>query len=492
MLRVVVFVCGAVVMILELAASRIIAPYLGTSIVVWTGLIGIILGSLSLGYWWGGKIADKNANYKRLGIILAISAVLTALISYFKPVLSLIQNIDSLEFGAILSTLILFAPATVVLGMVTPYAVRLAIRSIDDSGKTVGNLYAISTLGSIIGTFLGGFFLISIFGNARIISILSITLALCSLFIFLIENTNHKRTYLLFLIFLAPLLFPAPGLLLHSGDILVTDVDTRYNRMWVIDRIDKETKRPARYITNTTEVTQSGMFIDNPTELLFKYAKFFDYAEYFRPNFNSSLMIGAGAYSYPKHYLDKFSDATMDVVEIDPIMTDIARRYFALKDSPKLNIFHEDGRTFLNKNTKKYDLVFMDAFLSYWAIPYQLTTEEAVQRIYSGLNDDGVAFVNMISGIEGPAGSFFRAEYATYAKIFPQLYVFKVNQSVAPDKIQNLVLVATKYKNKPAFLKTKDSNDILSNLWIKKIVTDISPLNDDFAPVEYLNSRAFF
>ena len=194
MLRVVVFVCGAVVMILELAASRIIAPYLGTSIVVWTGLIGIILGSLSLGYWWGGKIADKNANYKRLGIILAISAVLTALISYFKPVLSLIQNIDSLEFGAILSTLILFAPATVVLGMVTPYAVRLAIRSIDDSGKTVGNLYAISTLGSIIGTFLGGFFLISIFGNARIISILSITLALCSLFFFLIENTNHTRT----------------------------------------------------------------------------------------------------------------------------------------------------------------------------------------------------------------------------------------------------------------------------------------------------------
>src|SRR3989344_3818377 len=491
-LRVVVFVCGAVVMILELTASRIIAPYLGTSIIVWTSLIGIILGSLSFGYWWGGKIADKTANYKRLGIILATSAVLTALISYFKPVLSLIQKINSVEVGAILATLILFAPATVTLGMISPYAVRLAMRSVEGSGRTVGNLYAISTVGSIVGTFLGGFFLISIFGNTKIITILSLVLALCSLLVFLVENKNYEQPRLFFFsLFLLPFFFPTSGLLLSSDETLVADVDTRYNRMWIIDKIDPETKRPVRYITNTREVTQSGMFVDNPTELLSKYAEFFDYAEHFYPNFSSSLMIGAGAYSYPKHYLEKFPKATMDVVEIDSKLTALAQQYFALKESPRLSIFHEDGRTFLNKNTNKYDVVFMDAFLSYWAIPYQLTTEEAIQRIYNSLNDSGVVIVNMISGIEGLAGSFFRAEYATYAKIFPQVYVFQVDPPRASDKIQNIVFIATKYRDKPDFLNTKN-NVISKNLWLKKIVLDISPLTDDFAPVEYLNLNTIF
>ena len=182
-LEIIVFICGAVVMILELVGSRVLAPYVGTSIIVWTSLIGIILGSLSLGYWWGGKIADRKPNYKTFSMIIFIPAVYIGLITFLKSiVLEFLQNnIFSIHIGATLATLILFAPPSVLLGMISPYAVRLKIRDLDHSGATVGSLYAISTIGSIVGTFLAGFVLIAYCGSTNILLILSLILILTSI-----------------------------------------------------------------------------------------------------------------------------------------------------------------------------------------------------------------------------------------------------------------------------------------------------------------------
>jgi predicted membrane-bound spermidine synthase len=156
MLGVIVFLCGAVVMILEMVGSRILAPYLGTSIVVWTSLIGIILGCLSIGYWWGGQLADENPSYRSLSLIILLAGLFVATIALSKSyVLELLQrHAGTIHLGATLGTLLLFAPPSILLGMVSPYAVRLKMRDLRDSGRTVGNLYAISTMGSIFGTFL--------------------------------------------------------------------------------------------------------------------------------------------------------------------------------------------------------------------------------------------------------------------------------------------------------------------------------------------------
>ena len=183
LLEVVVFLCGAIVMILEIVGARVLAPYLGTSIFVWTSLIGIILGSLSLGYWWGGKLADRRPSYRAFALIICLSGIFVTLITFSKEIVLLaIQGaISDVRMGAAVATLALFAVPSVLLGMVSPYAVKLRVDDLDKSGATVGYLYAISTIGSIIGTFLAGFVLIAYFGNTRILLVLAIALVVTSL-----------------------------------------------------------------------------------------------------------------------------------------------------------------------------------------------------------------------------------------------------------------------------------------------------------------------
>ena len=141
-LEIIVFICGAVVMILELVGSRVLAPYVGTSIFVWTSLIGIILGSLSLGYWWGGKMADKNPNYKIFSVIILFVAILICLTALIKPIiLNFFQlYLNDVRSNSIISTIILFSPASIMLGMVSPYAARW-LRAIRGLSLSSGSLF---------------------------------------------------------------------------------------------------------------------------------------------------------------------------------------------------------------------------------------------------------------------------------------------------------------------------------------------------------------
>ena len=178
MLHCCVFLCGAALMIIELTGSRILAPFLGTSLVVWTSLIGIILASLSLGAWWGGILADRRPSARLLGRIVLLAAWATAAIGLSKSwVLPFLQGAGSLHVTAIVATLVLFAPASVLLGMVAPFAVRLQLADTEAAGRTAGSLYALSTIGSIAGTFLAGFVLIAWVGSTAILFITAAVLA---------------------------------------------------------------------------------------------------------------------------------------------------------------------------------------------------------------------------------------------------------------------------------------------------------------------------
>ena len=184
-LEFVVFLCGAVVMTFELLGSRILGPYFGTSIFVWTSLIGIIMGSLSLGYYFGGKIADKNSSFKNLSLIILLSAVFIGVTILTKdywlifPQLIFANN----QVSSIFASIVLFLPANICLGMVSPYAIKLKMNNLETSASTAGNLSAISTLGSIVGTFLSGFYLIPNFGTNKLLIIILITLIFTSLII---------------------------------------------------------------------------------------------------------------------------------------------------------------------------------------------------------------------------------------------------------------------------------------------------------------------
>src|SRR5687767_9475679 len=164
-----VFVCGAVVMIYEIIGSRIVAPFIGTSTYVWTSLIGVILAALSLGYWIGGRVADRRADAKVLaGVIFLAGGLVSVTVLVGEVVLTGVAAMPvGLEIRSLLASLLLFAPAGVALGFVTPYAVKLKMSSLEESGRTVGRLYALSTIGSIAGTFLAGFFLVPFVGSVR-------------------------------------------------------------------------------------------------------------------------------------------------------------------------------------------------------------------------------------------------------------------------------------------------------------------------------------
>jgi spermidine synthase len=480
LLEIVVFLCGAVVMMLELAGSRVMAPFLGTSLIVWSSLIGLILGALSLGYWFGGKLSDRDPNWRQFSGIILIAAVFVALTAWLKqPILVMIQTyIKDIRFGSLLATLILFAPASFLLGMISPYAVRLKIQNIDTSGEIVGNLYAISTLGSIFGTFLAGFYLLTRFGSSDLLYILAITLAVTSIIAFCKSGIKIKAAVLSVIILSAALAGQAAAISEKNGLI---DRDSAYQRILIYNSKDGRTGRPTRLLKTDNFSVQSGIFLDGE-DLVFDYTKFYRIARHFNPDIKTALMIGGAAYTYPRDFLREYPSSTMDVVEIDPMVTELAKKYFGLKDNPRLNIFHADGRIYLNQNTKRYDAIYGDAFKSYNP-PYQLTTKESAERIYESLADNGVVLINIISSVEGYKGQFLRAEYKTFKELFPEVYVFAVS---TPDAYtpQNLMLVAM--KQKPASMASGDPElqKFLTHLWTKKITDDMPILTDDFAPVD--------
>lgn len=488
LLEITVFVCGAVIMIFELVGSRVLGPNFGTSIFVWTSLIGIILGSLSLGYYFGGKIADKKPNLNDLSLIIFLSAIFIGLMILIKDwlLISLQNNFTDIRLASVLASLILFLPASLLLGMVSPYAVKLKMENLNTSGRTVGNLYAISTAGNIIGTFLSGFYLIPHFGTNKLLIILAIALIINS--IMLTINKLIKTKIAVLIIFITG--WQAIGGLNYISEANgFIDVDTAYNRLWIYNRLDYYTNKPVKVMGINNE-NHSSMFL-NSDELVNEYTKYYHLAKHFNPNFKTTLMFGGAGYSYPKNFLLTYPEATIDVVEIDPKVTELAKKYFNLKENLRLAIYHEDGRVYLNKTGKKYDVIFGDAFSSRYSLPYQLTTKEAVQKNYDILNNGGVVILNIISAIEGEKGKFLRAEYATYKNIFPQVYLFPVKEISDGTEVQNIILVASKSKmNQKLNDANQELNEYLKHLWKKEIELDMPILTDDYAPVDYYIGQA--
>ncbi len=489
LLETVVFASGALVMIYEIIGSRILAPFIGTSTYIWTSLIGVILGSLSLGYWFGGKMADQNPKLRVLSVVMFFGgAILSATILVQNIVLSIIgSSTVRLEIKAIIAALILFAPASVLFGFVTPYAVRLKMQTVENAGKTVGRLYALSTVGSIFGTFLAGFFLLPFVGSIRTMYLLAGLMFGLSILLAPFKQ-NVQSIFLL-------LLFPFAVLVneLFAYSLIVSnkmhDFDTQYNRVQIYDSTENLTGKPIRVLLTDPNSTQSAMYLESD-ELALNYAKYYHLMRHFNPKFQKTLIIGGAAYSFPKEYLRSYPDKKIDVVEIDPQMTEAARKYFNLQDSPNLQIFHEDGRVFFNQNTTKYDVILIDAFTSIYSVPFQLTTVEAVREMSKSLNENGVIIVNLISAFEGDGAKFLQTEVKTYQEVFPNVILFKAKTEMPAQIPQNAILVATKSADLKFESKDELISTLLKNRYEKPLDSSLPILTDDLAPVEYYNSLA--
>jgi spermidine synthase len=488
-LEITVFVCGALVMIYEIIGSRIVSPFIGTSTYVWTSLIGVILASLSLGYWIGGRVADRRPDPKLLAmVIFAAGGAVSLTILVRDLVLTGVAAAPTgLEIKSVLASILLFAPASVALGFVPPYAVKLKMISLDDTGKTVGRMYALSTVGSIVGTFAAGFLLIPFVGSVRSLYIVAAVLFALALLIAPLAFT--RASFSAVVLFLLAIAGSEASIYHLQRTSELIDIDTEYSRVQIFRTTDPKTGRPMRAMATDPHYVQSAMYLDGD-DLALRYTPFYHLVRHFRPDFRTALMIGGAGYTFPQEYLRKYTDATIDVVEIDPRMTEIAREHFRLREDPRLNVFHEDGRVFLNRaGSATYDAVFIDAFGSLFTVPYQLTTIEAVRHVRRVLDDRGVVIFNIGAAIRGRSSGFLQAEIATYQAVFERVYLFKVNLETADERTQNIIIVACRSEcSTDDRGGDADISRLLLHRYTGNIPLDMPVLTDDLAPVEYYNS----
>lgn len=470
-------------MMLELAGARLLAPYFGNSLFVWTSLIGVMLGFMSLGYYLGGRLADARLDPANLFWILIGSGISVALITFaegaFLPALA--QG-SSLRLFAVFSAMVLFAVPSTLLGMVSPYCIRLRMHAVEDSGRTIGSLYAISTLGSIVGTFAAGFWLISMLGTRDLIMALAVALGLLSLLVVRWVPVVWQRVAGLGVL-VGLIVLSAAGVAEGAETI-----DTQYDRYFLRQVVDPRTGAPLIALSRDNRGAESAAYLDTREPYAFDYYSYYDLAPEIAGGIDSALLIGGGTFSYPRLFVADNPSARMDVVEIDPALYGIAKAEFGYVEDRRIRPYFEDGRTFLNRATGPYDAIFMDAFKSEATVPYQLTTLETWERCSEVLDEDGIVVMNVIASPSDERSAFFNALFATISDVFPQVRAYRVQVDDSDQAVHNTMIVAAKSSDTDIEAAVRRANPELAS----KLIVGYEPpsdalvLTDDHAPVDQL------
>lgn len=476
-----VFFCGAIGMMLELVAARVLSPYVGSSNLIWTTIIGIMLISMSIGYSIGGKIADKKPDMNILSFLILLGAFFTSLIPIFETVLvkTMSQISDNLVFIAIVTSALIFGIPSFIVATVSPFAVKLrdSEKNHESVGKTSGRVSSLSTIGSIVGTFLAGFVLIPNLGVRTIILITTIILFLLAFIIYDKKDIKYVCSMIVILLVLLGLNYYGKVLFEKSNPDIIEDVDSEYSRIWVKQIGNSQVSYKAMQVDTGTE-----SYINEETnEMGARYLYFYDLFDYYNKDAMSTLMVGGAAYTYPTYYLNKYQDKTIDVSEIDDKMTELAVKDFGLDiNNPRLTIYHQDGRSFLNYTKNEYDTILIDAFKGLNA-PFELTTYEALTNAKNALNDNGMVITNILSSLEGEEEDFIKYEYATYKKVFDDVKLFKVTDAKAEER-QNLILVGFKGDKNINEEKYDEYEDFLARE-VTNFSSDREIVTDNYAPI---------
>ena len=481
-----IFVSGAVVMALELVGSRLLAPVYGDSIFVWGSLIGIVMTSLSVGYFIGGRLADRQPSFLNFSLIILSAGVFTLLIPSTSSMVLEVVSYSGLgdRYGPVLSSILLLAIPTTLLGMVSPYAIRLATDSLVKVGGISGSLYSISTAGSICGTFFTVFVLIPAFNVRSIILSLGVVLVAASLIG--LAWGLRVLSIIIIAVMMVPPAFLGGSVAIREGTI-VYQKDTPYNTLTVVDNEERGVR--TIYLNN---MPHSAMYLNGSNSAVFTYTDYFNLAFVFNPGVESVLFIGGGGFSGPKQFLEYYPDVDIDVVEIDPQVVKAARDYFNVSDDPRLRVSVDDGRAFLG-GAGKYDIVVLDAYSKTY-VPFHLMTLEFFEALDEHLEPDGILVSNLISSLIGDTSDLLRAEYKTINLVFPQVYLFYTRTSLM-SQVQNIILIAAKTTNRQSIedltataMEAPERSETLvkysKTLFESEVRTeDLPVLTDDYAPV---------
>jgi spermidine synthase len=438
LLAIILLISGAVVMMYELVGTRVVAPYLGASTYVWTSIIGVVLASLSLGYWLGGNWADNRPAIYKLAPIFGLASILVACTGWLSMVVGVLVQMNELplEVEASLAALILFAPTATLLGFISPYITRLQVRSLATMGKRLGAMAAFSTIGSIIGTFLAGFWLIPLFGTEQLLLIIACILMLLGM---ACAALGRQWRMMIGVLIVASLVVG-----IRQLDISRTteiDVDTAYSRVKVEHFSEPSTGRPMVVLKTDAGEAQSAMYLDGD-DYVFAYTKLMDVFAVVQPRPKQALILGGAGYTMPRHLVQWESEPTVTVVEIDPDMTELARQHFKLVDHPRLSIKHADARTFLSTSDTQFDVIMIDVFSHGYGIPFHILTKQSLHAFQQRLQPDGVIVANVIGAPQGKHDALVGSIYKTFLTQFPTVLLFSTHPD-KPTTLQNVIILAT-------------------------------------------------
>jgi spermidine synthase len=456
----VAFVTGAIVMSFEMLGSRYLNPYFGSGIYTWAALISTVLIALTAGYFFGGALADRTVSPALLALTVIIGSVyLLALPSFAQAVLeAVLAAIDDIRLGSLMSALaLMFFPVTF-LGMYSPFAIRLLLRSAQRSGRVSGAVYGISTAGAIVGTLGTTFVLIPAIGSR------AITLALGTLGLLaglgLLALARRRAAAALVVIALAATSVPvtrADSLiddavrtgLLARADGRVAHIETEYNDVFI-------TKRGHQLVMSFQikgwDYTESVSNLLNPDDLPLRYAQVMTIATIYPEAPRRILMLGLGGGSIST-YLGRFMpDAAVTTVEIDPGVITAAKTYFGLRESERMRYRAGDGRVFLNRDSKRYDLILVDAYRGGY-VPFHLLTREFYGLVKQRLAPGGAAAFNVHDG-----SKLYASTVKTLGEVFAALDLYPTGRgeviavaTAASADVQTLERRAAALQNQHGF-----------------------------------------
>ncbi|GCE13054.1 spermidine synthase [Tengunoibacter tsumagoiensis] len=495
-LIILVFICGLTSLALEMCASRLLGAYFGTSLFIWGNLIGLILLYLTIGYFVGGRLADRYPSEQVLCIITATASVTIALIPFVcQSILSwsvtgMAQVSVSIFYSSLVGTMLLFALPVTLLGLVSPFAIRLLAKDIKHSGRISGSLYAISTVGSILGAFLPVLWLIPTWGVRRSLLILATLLLAASLWGL---RPRWRPSFSVAFILLAVVTLVVPLGPLKDIPHLKYQHESLYNYI----QVTEESDGTRQLILNEGEAIHSIYYPPTQDKILTGwYWDYFLAAPYFNPGFTPDKLqrvgiIGLAAGTIAHQFTEVYHHVPIDGVEIDPSIVDVGRKYFDMNE-PNLNVYVQDGRTFLRTTQEKYDVMAIDAFQQPY-IPFQLTTREFFAEIASHLSSTGVVTLNT-----GHTTTDYRLEQAfvnTMRQVFPSVYVFHVPNTF------NTEIMATM---QPTSLETFQNNlsQLTPDSTLGQVASEVIPtvteghaepngivFSDDRAPIEQITDQ---
>ena len=529
--NIVVFIASFCTLVIELVAGRIMAPYVGVSLYTWTSIIGVVLAGISIGAFAGGLLADRSPRSSTLGWLLFLSGLGALSISPLANVIGGAHFQTSLMVRILLLTTIIFFVPSCLLGMISPVVVKLTLNNLDKTGNVVGKIYAFSTLGSILGTFATGFYLISWMGTRHILltmgAILIVSAPIFGGFF------ARKKTLLLFLIFLSLLVvLPVAGLYVYAASRPaevaspanpIQSLKTLYGYAFQFP-VDEETYFYEESDYYTIKLKKKERSDGGPMEALVLDHLIHSYTDLTDPSFIEyeyiriyeeivrwqvakrgpfkALFLGGGGYTFPRFIEATYPEAGVDVVEIDPEITRVAHEYLGIPEGTKIRSFNEDARWFLmnSKEGGRYDFIFGDAFNDL-SIPYHLTTKEFALELKRLLKPDGILMANVIDSFK--VGLFMPSYMRTLEEVFGKGNVHLLTLTSDYDHIgisTNVIVASPKKLEMDDFvraIKGKEETEMTAHVMpqeqLQHYLRDHPSviLTDDYVPVDNLIAPIF-